>query len=56
MSSKKDCIMVMVLAAIQADGKELGNLSQLEIQGYVDSAVADLKFCYDVLGECAEAL
>ena len=47
--SMNNMVMAMVLAAIQADGKELKNLSQLEIQGYADLAVNDLKLCYDIV-------
>lgn len=45
-----DMTMVMVLAAIQADGKELAQLSEDEKQTYIDAAVADLKFAIDLTG------
>ena len=48
-SMSKDTVMTMVLAAIQADGKELKDLSQSEIQGYISLAVNDLKLCDDII-------
>jgi hypothetical protein len=42
--------LAMALAAIEADGKSLGDLSAGELQSYVDSACADLKLAADALG------
>lgn len=43
--------LVMALAAIQADGKDIKAMSTAEKQGYIDAAVADLKLALDVSGE-----
>lgn len=41
--------LLMALAAIQADGKTITELSQVEKQAYIDAAVQDLKLALDVL-------
>lgn len=43
----RQTVTVMVLAAIQADGKMLEELSEAERQVYVDAAVADFKLALD---------
>lgn len=44
-------VLVMALAAIQADGKTMSNLTQAEKEAYIFSAAEDLKFALDVLQE-----
>lgn len=46
----RQTVTVMVLAAIQADGKTLEELSEAERQVYVDAAVADFKLALDAAG------
>lgn len=43
--------LVMALAAIEADGKDIKAMSEAEKHGYIDSAVADLKLALDVSGD-----
>lgn len=47
----KDHAMVMVLAAIQADGKKAEELNYEQMQVYIRAVVGDLKLAYDVLGK-----
>lgn len=42
-------VLVMALAAIQADGKTIAELSQAEKEAYIFSAAEDLKLALDVI-------
>lgn len=50
-SEMNQIVMTMVLAALQANKKDLNEMSKEELQPYINDAVADLKLTYDVLND-----
>ena len=50
----RDEVMVCVLARIQAEGKDLAQLSESEIGTLIAEAVADLRLAHSVINQQSE--